>query len=320
MPARIPPELAGRLAGIPGLLCRPGEPLSRFSTLKIGGPAELLVEVASERALARLVREAAAAGLALHIAGLGSNVLYPDEGLFGLVARLSGGFRRVRIRGQRISAGAAAVLGQVARRAARAGLAGLEALSGFPSTVGGAVFMNAGSYGTEMRDVVRSVRLVERDGRRRRVTMAELAPAYRRTALADSGAIVTRALFELAPGDPATLAARIEELNARRWAALPSGQPNVGSIFKNPPGDHAGRLIEACGLKGAAHGAAQISAKHANVIVNRGGARAADVLALMRRAHDEVAARFGVRLEPEVLLLGGLGALWRQGPDAGSAS
>ncbi|KAB2957283.1 MAG: UDP-N-acetylmuramate dehydrogenase, partial [Thermoanaerobaculia bacterium] len=202
--------------------------------------------------------------------------------------------------------GRGAPLAQVARRAAKAGLGGLEALSGFPSTVGGAVFMNAGCYGVEIRDVLRSARLVGRDGARRRVTTVELEPAYRSTNLKRSGEIVTRALFELAPGEPAALLARIDELNARRWQSLPSGVANAGSVFRNPPGDYAGRLIDACGLKGTRAGAAEISPRHANVIVNTGGATARDVLTLMRRMRDEVAERFGVRLVPELMLLGDL--------------
>jgi len=304
-------QLAERVATLPGLGLEREAPLARRSTFRIGGPAELLVDASSERSLALLVASARELGVPLHLLGLGSNVLFPDAGLRGVVVRLGGGLRRVRIRGHRVSAGAGAALGQVARRTARAGLAGLEALSGFPSTVGGAVYMNAGSYGVEMKDVVRSVRLVTPEGLSKRLPMAALDPAYRATNLRGSGAIVTRALFELRPGEPAALLARIEELNAKRWAALPSGLPNVGSIFRNPPGDYAGRLIESCGLKSTSVGGAQISPKHANVIVNPGGATAADVLALMARARAEVSGRFGVVLEPEVVLAGGLADEWR---------
>lgn len=295
-----------RLEGVPGLSLRRDEPLARHSTFRIGGPAELFAEVASERALARLVEAVRETATPLHLLGLGSNVLFPDGGLAGVVARLGGELKRVRIRGRRVSAGAGAALALVARRAAKAGFAGLEALSGFPSTVGGAVWMNAGCYGTEVKDVLVSVRVVERDGRRRRLATAELEPAYRWTNLKVSGAIVTRALFELAPGDPAALLARMEELNAKRWASLPSGQPNVGSIFKNPPGDYAGRLLEVAGLKGARIGGAEVSPKHANVIVNAGGATAGDVVELMRRMRDRAEESCGVRLEPEVVLLGDL--------------
>jgi UDP-N-acetylmuramate dehydrogenase len=301
------------LAGVPGLDLRAGEPLARHTTLRIGGPAELWAEVGTERALVALLRACGAGGTPFHLLGLGSNVLIPDEGIPGVVACLVGGLERCRIRGTRVSAGGGAVLAQVARKTAQAGLAGLEALAGFPSTVGGGVYMNAGSYGTEIKDVLVSARVVERDGTRRRLTVAELEPRYRWTNLERSRAVVVRAHFDLRPGDPAALMGRIRELNAKRWAALPSGVPSAGSIFKNPPGDFAGRLIEACGLKGAAAGGARISERHANVIVNTGGARAADVVVLMRRMRGAVAERFGVELEPEVVLAGGL----RSALDAG---
>jgi len=295
---------------VPGLTARSAQPLARLTTLRIGGPAELLVEAASARAVGAAVRACRETGTPLLVVGLGSNVLVPDEGLDGVVLRLTGDLRRARVRGSRISAGGGIPLAQVARRAARAGLAGLEALSGFPSTVGGAVRMNAGAYGTEMRDVLRSVLVIDRDGERRRLAVEELGAGYRRTRLCESGEIVVRALFELAPGDPRELLARIEELNAKRWKALPSGVPNAGSIFRNPAGDFAGRLIEACGMKGRRQGGAAISERHANVIVNEGGATARDVLALMRAARDEVATRFGVELEPEVVLVGRLRVEW----------
>ena len=299
------------ISAIPGLQVRPGRELARLSTLRIGGPAELFVEVGSERALVALLQGVAQRRLPFQLLGLGSNVLAPDAGLPGVVARLGGELKRVRIRVRRLSAGAAAPLAVAARKAASAGLAGLEALAGFPSTVGGAVFMNAGCYGTEIKDVLRSVRLVELDGRRRRIGVAELEASYRSTCLRRTGSIVTRALFDLVPGDPAALLARMEELNSRRWATLPSGQPNAGSIFKNPPGDSAGRLLDAAGLKGTSVGGAQVSPKHANVIVNTGGATAADVLALMRAMRERAAASCGVALEPEIVLLGDLGDRFR---------
>lgn len=308
----MPEDVGSRLAAIAGVTVRAQEPLARATTFRIGGPAQWLVEVPSQRALLAVVRLAATAGVPLHLLGLGSNVLLPDEGLPGIVCRLGGELKRVRVRGALVSAGAGLALPQLARRMAARGLLGLEALSGFPSTVGGAVCMNAGCYGTEIKDVLVAVSVVERDGTARRLPLAALEPAYRSTALQRTGALVTRAVFRLRPGHAAAALARIDELNAKRWASLPSGQPNAGSIFKNPPGDYAGRLIETCGLKGAREGGAEISLKHANVIVNTGGARAEDVLALMLRARDAVAARFGVELRPEVVLVGPLRARWER--------
>lgn len=303
--------LRRRLAGASGLVLEPGRPLAPLTTLRIGGPAELFAEVESEDALAALLAAAAETGAPFHLLGLGSNVLLPDAGLPGVVVRLGRPFKGLSISGTEVVAGAALALPTLARRTARRGLTGLEPLCGFPSTVGGAVWMNAGCYGAEIKDVLARAWLVERDGRRRSVTAAELGAGYRSTALQKTGSIVTRASFHLAPADPAACLATIDELNRRRWASLPMKEPNAGSIFKNPPGDYAGRLIEACGLKGARAGGAVVSPRHANVIVNAGGATAADVLELMLRARRAVAERFGVPLEPEVILAGELGQRWR---------
>ena len=310
MADRLSTEIVRRLGDVPGLSVRPGAPLARHTTFRIGGPAELLVTANSERALRRLL--AVLAGAPFQLLGLGSNVLIPDEGLPGVVLRLAGAFRQVRLDGTSVEAGGAVARGKLARLTAEASLGGLEALSGFPSTIGGAVYMNAGSYGTEIRDVLEWATVVETDGRRRRLTVAELQPAYRRTALQGTGAIVTRARFRLEAGDREASLARIEELNRRRWASLPAGEPHAGSVFRNPEGDHAGRLIEACGLKGRRAGGARISPKHANVIVNERKARAADVLDLMLLARREVEERFGVELEPELILTGSLGERWRR--------
>lgn len=299
---------------LPGMRLRAQEPLAAHSTLRIGGPAEWFAELETEAALRSLLRWARSQALPLTVLGLGSNVLFPDEGLEGLVVRLTGNLARVRIRGRWVQAGAGAVLAQVARATVRRGLGGLEALAGFPSSVGGAVFMNAGCYGSEISDVARRVVLLDDNGTISRRRMEDLRPSYRKTRLQEEGGVVLRVLFELRPGqDPGALEQRMRELNARRWQSLPSGLPNAGSIFKNPPGDSAGRLIEAAGLKGFRVGDAEISHRHANVLVNRGRARAQDALLVLERAREEVASRFGVLLEPEIQLLGSLRLRWRQG-------
>jgi len=178
--------------------------------------------------------------------------------------------------------------------------------------VGGAVYMNAGCYGTEIKDVLVRATVVGRDGQLRKLSVADLGAGYRSTVLQGSGQIVTRATFELTPGDGVAALERIHQLNRRRWQSLPSGVPHAGSIFKNPEGDYAGRLIEQVGLKGQRCGGAQISDKHANVIVNRGGAAADEVLSLMSKARHAVENRLGVALEPEIVLTGSLGARWAQ--------
>lgn len=313
--------LAARLAGRPGLVLERAAPLARLTTLRVGGPAELLVEARTEADLVFLLRTTHELAAPWFLLGWGSNVLIPDEGIPGVVVRLGEGFRRAAIRGTRVAAGAALALPKLALRTAAADLMGLEALAGIPSSVGGAVAMNAGCYGTEMKDSLVSVRLVEHDGTRRRLPYAALAPGYRRTNLRERRAIVTRAHFELTPAPPGAARARIEELRQRRRGALPTGHPNAGSVFKNPPGDYAGRLIEAAGLKGKRVGAAEISARHANVIVNLGGATATDVFALMLAAHHAVRDRFGISLDPEWVLAGHLAARWREATgDEASAS
>lgn len=304
--------LIAKLEGVPGLELKPGESLAAHSTFRIGGPAELLVEVAHEQALQQLVAITSQLRTPFFLLGLGSNVLFPDEGLEGVVAHLGGSFGEVEISGDRVSAGAAVSLARLARRLARQGLTGMETLAGFPSTVGGAVYMNAGSYGVEIKDILVEATIVERSGKLKTLSCQELEPGYRRTVLKDSGAFVTRAIFQLRRGDAAEALARIDELNRRRRRSLPSGNPNVGSIFRNPADDSAGRLIDECGLKGSRRGGAQISPQHGNVIVNTGGARAVEVLALMTCARRAVGERFGIWLEPEVVLTGALRERWRQ--------
>jgi UDP-N-acetylmuramate dehydrogenase len=201
-------ELLRRLRSIPGLKLGPDAPLERHTTFRIGGPAELLVTATSERALQRLLVELE--GVPCQLLGLGSNVLIPDEGLAGVVLRLMGGFRRVRMEKTAVEAGAGVPLARLARLTAEAALGGLEALAGFPSTVGGAVYMNAGSYGTEICDLLEWATVVTREGRRRRLTAAQLEPAYRRTSLQGTGAIVTRARLGLVHGDRAASLSRIE--------------------------------------------------------------------------------------------------------------
>ncbi|MDH4066452.1 MAG: UDP-N-acetylmuramate dehydrogenase, partial [Acidobacteriota bacterium] len=285
--------------------------LARLSTFRIGGRAEVLATVHTEEALRALVRESARENLRFHLVGLGSNVLFPDGRLEGLVVRLAGDFKKVHFVGTEVVAGAALALPKLARKAAERGLAGLEALCGFPSTVGGAVVMNAGCYGTEIKDVMTTCRVVEEDGRVVELAIGELEPGYRTTNLQGGRRIVVSAAFRLTEADPDAVLARIDELNDKRWRSLPMGEPNVGSIFKNPAGDYAGRLIDECGLKGHAIGGARISPKHGNVIVNTGGASSSDVLELMLAAFRAVRARFGVELEPEVILAGNLHRVWR---------
>ena len=239
----------------------------------------------------------------LAILGMGSNILVADAGFPGYVVRLEGDFLKIEIEGERVLAGGGAALGGVCAAAARAELSGLEAISGIPSSIGGAVRINAGAYGGEIFDVLETVRLVSRAGERRTAAASEIPHGYRWSKLIETREIVCLAVLKLARAPREEIQAKTRAVADKRRGALPS-EPNAGSVFKNPEGDYAGRLIEACGLKGERSGGALISPRHANVIVNTGGARAEDVLVLMRKMRDAVAAKFGVTLLPEVEMLG----------------
>ena len=234
---------------------------------------------------------------------MGSNILVADAGFPGYVLRLEGDFLKVQIEGPRLTAGGGAALGGVCAAAARAGLSGIEAISGIPSSIGGAVRINAGAYGGEIFDVLETVSLISRSGERREVPAEEIPHGYRWSRLIETREIVGRAVLRLTPAPKEEIEARTRTVAEKRRGALPS-EPNAGSVFKNPEGDYAGRLIEACGLKGERAGGAMISPRHANVIVNTGGAGSADVLVLMKRMRDEVREKFGVTLLPEVEMLG----------------
>lgn len=279
------------------------EPLARHTTWRIGGPARFFCRVRTEAALARVLASASERALPLAILGMGSNILVADEGFPGYVLRLEGDFLKIEIEGERLTAGGGAALGGVCAAAARAGLSGIEAISGIPSSMGGAVRINAGAYGGEIFDVLESVNLVSRSGERRSAAGAGIPHGYRWSELIETREIVSRVVLRLRRAPREEIEAKTRAVTDKRRGALPS-EPNAGSVFKNPEGDFAGRLIEACGLKGETSGAARISERHANVIVNTGGARASNVLFLMTRMRDAVRQKFGVTLMPEVEMLG----------------
>lgn len=280
-----------------------GEPLARHTSYRIGGPADLLVRPDTAEELALILREAREAGVAVTLLGGGSNMLVGDGGVRGLVVKLGRGFRHVEWQGTSARAGAAVQIGKLARAAVQRGLAGLEHAEGIPGTVGGALFMNAGAYGGETAGAVESVECVDPEGRLVTLARDALTFTYRRAHL-PPGFVVAVVTFRLRPDDPAAVRDRLERWRGKRLASQPQGLPNAGSVFKNPSGDHAGRLIEAAGLKGWRVGGARFSEHHANFIVNDGGARAADVQALMAIAQRAVWERSGIWLEPEVRLVG----------------
>lgn len=285
-----------------GITLREDVALKEKTTLKIGGPARLFAQVPDAPALSLLLRAALAEGLPVLPLGKGSNVLFDDEGFDGVVCVLSGAFRTFAIEGDLVRSGAGVSLSALAVATRDAGLSGLEGLSGIPSSIGGAIRINAGSYGTEIFELLEEVESVSRSGERRTRSAAVIPHGYRWSALVEEDDVVTAGSLRLRPRAPEEIRRRLDEVAAKRGRALPR-QPNAGSIFRNPPGDFAGRLLEECGMKGRRIGGAAVSDVHANVIVNLGGATAADVRALMAEMSAAVKARSKIALVPEVEVL-----------------
>jgi len=283
---------------------RRGFPLAPLTTFRIGGPAAIYLEahsIGDLEASGRAVRET---GLPFAVLGKGSNVLISDEGFPGLVVRLGKSFRWSQRHGERLRAGGAMPLPALAGVALGHSLGGLEFGVAIPATLGGAVRMNAGAHGRSMDEVVESVEVLALgSGERRDIPAGEAGFVYRRSGLPPDGVVLAATLL-LSQAEPKDIRALMEEARDWRRATQPLAEPNCGSVFKNPPGGHAASLIEALGGKGMAVGGAAVSAKHANFIVTAPGARAADVVELIRRVQRMVADRHGVRLEPEVHLVG----------------
>ncbi len=278
------------------------EPLAGHTSLRIGGPADLFVRIRSEDDLVGAVRVAREAELPTFLLGGGTNLLVADAGIRGVV--LDNGWSDVIVRGTVVDAASGTPLASVAAAAARSGILGLEWMATVPGTVGGAVHGNAGAFGSDTSEALLDARLLDLNGDQWDARADELGYSYRTSSLQGTPVIVVRARFHGEPGDRPTAVRRIKEMANERMSKQPLAQPNTGSIFRNPPGDHAGRLIEAAGLKGARIGDALVSEKHANFIVNAGVARAVDVRALIRRCQAEVRARFGIELVPEVEMVG----------------
>ena len=277
--------------------------MRQYTTLRLGGTADWLAFPRSGEEIAALFEEAGKAGLPVTVIGHGSNLLVLDGGIRGLVIRVEKNMRGIRREGNRLTAQAGAMLGSVAATAAEAGLTGLEFASGIPGTVGGGMTMNAGAYGGELADVTVRVNGIRPDGTPVTLSREEMQFGYRTSAVKTLDIIVTEAEFELQPGDPAEIRARMSELNARRAEKQPLDVPSAGSTFKRPEGFFAAALIDQCGLKGYSIGAAQVSMKHAGFLVN-GGSSSRDYLDLVHYVQRIVEERAGVRLEPEIRIIG----------------
>jgi UDP-N-acetylmuramate dehydrogenase len=278
-------------------------PLSEFTSFRIGGPADLMVLIETEEELFVALRAAHREAAPAFCLGSGTNLLVSDRGIRGMVICLGDNFKKIEFDGTHVRAGAAAQFGMLVERAVERGLEGLEFGEGIPGSVGGALVMNAGAFGGEIARVVTAVHGATIEGQPRTLSDGEVGFAYRRTDL-PRGFIITRVDFNLRPGDREVLRARVADLRSKRAARQPLGVPNAGSIFKNPPGNFAGRLLESAGLKGSRIGGAAFSDQHANFIVNLGGARADEVRALIELARIRVREQSGVALEPEVRMVG----------------
>jgi UDP-N-acetylmuramate dehydrogenase len=278
------------------------EALARYTTWRVGGPARVFFRPADAQDLAQFLQGLPPDEPLLWL-GLGSNLLVRDGGFPGTVIAMQGGLADIQIDNDRLKAGAGAACAKVARTAARAGLTGAAFLAGIPGTVGGALAMNAGAFGGETWERVTDVTTIDRAGRLRVRTPREFRVSYREVAGPRDEWFVA-ATLQLEAGDIEAEQARIRGLLERRAATQPTGRPSAGSTFRNPPGDHAARLIEAAGLKGYRIGGAEVSPKHANFLINTGDASAADIEALMGHVQQVVEQRLGVHLQTEVHIVG----------------
>lgn len=283
------------------------EPMGRHTSFRIGGPAEAFVLVDNEEELSAVLAAVSESGAEHMLIGNGSNLLVSDEGYPGIMIKLSGDFEKIEAFGDdpcRVCAGAASLMSRVAAFLTQKGLSGFEFASGIPGSIGGAVFMNAGAYGGEIKDVVRSVRVMDTDGTNARdVSGEDMVFSYRHSRAQDGDMIILSAVMELTPDEPSEIAARVSELAAKRNAKQPVNYPSAGSTFKRPVGGYAAALIEQSGLKGYRVGGAEVSEKHSGFVINTGGASCEDVLAVMRHVRETVLADSGILLEPEVRLI-----------------
>ncbi len=274
-------------------------PLAPLTTFRIGGPAAVLAHPADAAQAERLARLVQGADVRCYWLGKGSNTLFADEGFAGVVAELSA-LNALSVEGESITAGAGVPLAALCKAAQHAGLTGLEFAYGIPGAVGGAIYMNAGAYGGEMKDVVQSVSALNVMGKPQELPCEACDFSYRHSVFEERGGVVLGATFALKKDDPAAIASRMTELAARRKEKQPLEWPSAGSTFKRPQGAFAAALIDECGLKGMTVGGAQISEKHAGFVVNIGGASCADVIELTERVAEIVREKTGFALEREI--------------------
>ena len=297
-------DIIFNLAEILGCEARKYEPLSKHTTFKIGGVADTYVKVTSLSKLSAILKECRESDIDYMIIGNGSNILASDDGYRGVVIRLDGDFRKIAlVDDDTVYCGAGATLAALCKFALNNGLSGLEFAWGIPGSVGGAVFMNAGAYGGEMKDVVYSVNHLTKNGEPGRTEKDALQFGYRTSVYRQNNAIITGATLKLRKDNPEDIRARMDDYLGRRSSKQPLEYPSAGSVFKRPAGAYAGALIEQCGLKGHSHGGAQVSEKHAGFIINKANANANDVKSLIREVQTKVYDETGYNLECELIIL-----------------
>lgn len=288
---------------LPELQVLKDEPMSRHTTFRIGGPADYFVCPDKEQ-IAEVLAVAKKCGMAITVIGNGSNLLVGDKGIRGLVVEIGSAMNQIMVDKNHITAGAGALLSQVAAKAAAAELGGMEFAAGIPGSVGGAVTMNAGAYGGEMKDILRTVTVLTPEGELKTLDVSEMDLSYRHSCVPEQQYIVLEAEIELGYKPEKEIRAQMEELRNKRIEKQPLEYPSAGSTFKRPEGYFAGKLIMDAGLRGYRVGDAQVSEKHCGFVINRKNASAQEVRQLMQDVQDKVKAQFGVMLEPEVKMLG----------------
>ncbi|MBR5614271.1 MAG: UDP-N-acetylmuramate dehydrogenase [Clostridia bacterium] len=280
------------------------EPMSRHTTFKIGGPADIFLTPETEEQTAEALKAAKARNIPVFVLGNGSNMLVGDKGIRGVVLSLFKRLNKIEVAGEEIYAGAGVLLSAVSSEAAKASLEGLEFASGIPGTIGGAVYMNAGAYGFEIKEIIKSVRYMDRNGNIFEADRDACEFGYRKSRFTDTDLIILGCTLKLKHGNEAQIRERIADYTQRRVSKQPIDRPSAGSTFKRPEGNFAGTLIEKAGLKGTRVGGAEVSEKHAGFLINTGAATADDVLELIKLVQDTVYKKDGIMLEPEVKLVG----------------
>ena len=279
------------------------EPMKKHTTFRVGGPADVLVQP-DETALAAILALCRQYHVSYSFIGNGSNLLVGDKGIRGVVIEMTDPMGNIEVDGTKITAQAGAMLSKIANTAASNGLGGMEFAAGIPGSVGGAVVMNAGAYGGEMKDIIERVYVLDENGAQLELDRDALDLGYRHSCIPEKKYIVTKVVLELVPRNEAEIRSEMKELNEKRAEKQPLQYPSAGSTFKRPEGYFAGKLIMDAGLRGYQVGGAQVSEKHCGFVINKGDATAADICQLMRDVSEKVQAQFGVVLEPEVKMIG----------------